>query len=150
MLNKAFLHLCFIGVSFLLSFSSSANTTSLQENAKNLACISGGIGESERDALQKYQETQSFWLITAAKKTGEFLSDIKVRILDKPSHKEVISCVMNGPWLFVNLPIGQYEVEAIYVDKVSGKEQKIKKRTRIHSQDHHQMLMYFDVNERAK
>jgi hypothetical protein len=119
-----------------------------QTASKFPVCVSGGVGVSERESLHAHQESDSFWLITAAKKSGEFLSDVKVKIVDLRNQKEVISCVMSGPWLFVDLPLGQYDVEASYYDKVSGKEQKIKKKTRIHPQDHHQMLMYFDVSDR--
>lgn len=148
MLNKSFLTHYFILLTLLSSISLPSHAMNLKEAANDLVCVSGGIGESERESLQQHQETQSFWLISAAKKTGEFLSDVKVRILDAQNQKEVISCVMNGPWLFVDLPIGQYEVEATHKDKASGKEQKVKKKTHIHPKDHHQMLMYFDVNER--
>lgn len=110
-----------------------------------LACVSGGIGSGERDSLKSHEQSDSFWLVTAARKTGEYLSDVKVRVFDSKDGKEVVACQMNGPWLFLDLPLGQYEVEAQYLDPRTGKEQKIKKRTRIHMQDHHQMIIYFDV-----
>jgi hypothetical protein len=108
-------------------------------------CISGGVGETERDTLQKQPEQYSFWLITAAKKTGAYLSGAWVTVRDSKDQSLFVSCNMDGPWLYLALPVGRYEVETVYRDKPGGVEQRVKKMTNIHTGDHHQMLVYFDV-----
>jgi hypothetical protein len=44
-------------------------------------------------------------------KKGEYLSDIVVKILDQYGNT-ILTTVSNGPWLFVNLPSGTYNLEA--------------------------------------
>lgn len=42
---------------------------------------------------------------------GEYLSDVLVKILDQDENP-ILTTVSNGPWLFVNLPPGTYNLEA--------------------------------------
>jgi hypothetical protein len=135
-------------VGFLL-WPSPANAGSSKRQATKLECISGGVGITERDALQAMQDKHSFWLTTAIRKSGAFLSGARVTILDAKDHMPLISCAMDGPWLFVDLPRGKYEVETVYIDKATNKEQKIKKMTHIHKGDHHQMVVYFEEMSHA-
>lgn len=128
----------------LMAISMPASANSYAQSTTKLECVSGGVGLNERAALQTQQETHNFWLITAARKTGEFLSGIKVNVIDQSDRKTLISCVLDGPWLFLELPLGLYEVEAIYQSDSSKVEQKVKKKTHIHPADRHQMVIYFD------
>jgi hypothetical protein len=118
---------------------SAADATS---SAIQVSCVSGGIGESERKNMENNQERYSFWLTTAARKSGAYLSDIQVKIHDEKKNTVILECKMDGPWLFVDLPVGRYEIEAIYRKEPM---QTNKKNTTIHKGDHHQMIMYFDV-----
>ena len=66
------------------------------------------------------------------------ISDVVVRILD--SNKSVVyDSRLAGPWLFLDLPLGRYDVEATF----NGETQK--RVTTIHPGDLHQALFYFDV-----
>jgi hypothetical protein len=44
-------------------------------------------------------------------KKGEYLSDVIVKILDW-NGKTILTTVSNGPWLFIDLPTGVYDLEA--------------------------------------
>jgi len=44
-------------------------------------------------------------------KKGEYLSDVIVKILDWHG-KTMLTAVSNGPWLFIDLPTGVYDLEA--------------------------------------
>lgn len=44
-------------------------------------------------------------------KRGEYLSDVIVKILDW-NEKTILTTVSNGPWLFIDLPTGVYDLEA--------------------------------------
>lgn len=129
----------------LLAPLGSAQAAAHQTQTAEIECISGGVGKSERDALQKQPEQYSFWLITAAKKTGAYLSGAWVTVHDSKDQSLLVSCNMDGPWLYLALPVGRYEVETVYRETPGGIEQRVKKITTIHTGDHHQMLVYFEV-----
>ena len=71
--------------------------------------VTGGIGEDEvhafRDVAAKYNMR-----ITLASKAGHYLSDVDVRITSGQS--EVLAVRTEGPFLFVSLPAGRYQVSA--------------------------------------
>jgi len=46
---------------------------------------------------------------------------------------------LDGPWLFMDLPLGRYEVEAQFGDVVQRPE------VTVHAGDHHKLVFYFDV-----
>lgn len=114
-------------------------------HSQNIECISGGVGETERNSLLGNQERYSFWLTVAAKSTGAYLSDVHVRISDAVSRTPVLECRMDGPWLFANLPTGRYEVQARYREVEGRPEQILKKTTTIRQGEHRQLVLYFDI-----
>ncbi len=66
----------------------------------------GGISEEER-ALAPDAGTRLVFFVSA----GSFLSDIAVNITNS-SGQEVVNVTTNGPWLYLNLPSGTYDVRA--------------------------------------
>lgn len=73
--------------------------------------ISGGVGMRETDYLRKVEVDYNLRLLFAAKETGEFFADVKVRIADKKG-KTVLDAVSNGPRFLAKLPAGVYQVTA--------------------------------------
>jgi hypothetical protein len=98
--------------------------------------VSGGVSLDEREGLQKERTKYALFVQTAAK-GGAFLAAVDVRITDKAG-KPVLETKLDGPWLLVNLKLGEYKVTATY----GGKAQE--KRTTIHRGDNHEMVFYFD------
>jgi len=76
----------------------------------SIAFMSGGVGEREREILKEMGRDYSLKLIFLNKK-GEYLSDVIVKILDW-NGKTILTTVSNGPWLFIDLPTGVYDLEA--------------------------------------
>jgi len=76
----------------------------------SVAFLSGGVGEREREILKEMGRDYSLKLIFSNKK-GEYLSDVMVKISDWHG-KTILTMVSNGPWLFIDLPTGVYDVEA--------------------------------------
>jgi len=72
---------------------------------------------------------------------------VKVRITETDSGKRVLEHTMDGPWLFADLPLGRYEVEAILLDERTGRLEIQRGTTGIHAGDHHQMLLYFSTGD---
>jgi hypothetical protein len=51
--------------------------------------------------------------------------------------------VLGGPWLFVNLPVGRYEIEAIHQPAGRARIEIQRGSTQIHPGERHQMVLYF-------
>lgn len=139
---KAFL--LALGISFASTQPVQAAGTNC--SSQGIACVSGGIGGSEREELQQQAKSYSLWVNTVANKSGAYLADIRVTVRNAKNHEMVLTATMDGPWLFIALPAGRYEVEAKYHDPVKNSDQVVKKITDIKAGDHRQMLMYFDAS----
>ncbi|MFB1487510.1 MULTISPECIES: carboxypeptidase-like regulatory domain-containing protein [unclassified Thiocapsa] len=72
--------------------------------------VTGGIGESERAELEALSSQFNLRLLFATEGTGEYLSSVKVNILDAHSGP-VLTAQSKGPWFFAQLPAGDYSVE---------------------------------------
>jgi hypothetical protein len=91
-----------------------------QAEYQGIPYLSGGASLDAREQLDAEGRNYSLKLVFAGK-SGEYLSDIKVVILDRTG-KKVLDAVSTGPWFFCKLPPGKYTVSA-----TMGKE----KRSRI-------------------
>jgi len=72
--------------------------------------VSGGVGESERTELNTLANDFNLHLMFATKDSGEYLSAVRVKILDA-SNSPVLSAVSKGPWFYAQVPPGKYSVE---------------------------------------
>jgi hypothetical protein len=105
-----------------------------------LAFVSGGIGSEDMAALDQERGRYDLAILTAAKGSGAFLSDIHVRITD--AHDvQVLDTVMDGPWLLVDLPAGHYTIAASLADQVQ------KSTLSLLANGHHQATFYFDTHD---
>jgi hypothetical protein len=106
------------------------------------------VSHSELQDLHSRRQDYTFWLTTAALRSGAHLADVQVRIrrigtgVDAP----VLDCTTAGPWLFANLPPGRYVVEARYA--VDGEAAQVRRGiTTLHAGDRRQMVLYFDTGD---
>lgn len=104
------------------------------------AYITGGVSYEELRALHEKRDAYSLWVITAASKSGAHLANVLVTVRDS-ANNVVFNRRLDGPWLFIDLPLGRYQVEAA----MNGTAQQ--RATTIHKGDHHQMLFYFDTGD---
>jgi hypothetical protein len=102
------------------------------------AFTQGGASIEELNALHNRRDAFSLWVITAAKRSGAYLADVQLRITDA-ERRTVFDGRLEGPWLFVDLALGRYTIEARFNGEV---QQRV---TTIHPGDHHQAFFYFDV-----
>jgi len=100
--------------------------------------VSGGVGTEEVATLSDEKKRYSLAILTAAKGSGAFLADVRIRISDEHS-KVVLDTVMDGPWLLVDLPAGRYQVEASVNTLVQ------KKSVTFSAGDHRETVFYFDA-----
>ncbi len=78
--------------------------------------ISGGVGEGERTELNSLSDQFNLRLLFAMQGSGEYLSAVRVNILDKQG-TSVLNVESKGPWLFAQLVPGDYIVEASATDQ---------------------------------
>lgn len=101
--------------------------------------ISGGVSAEEQAALHMQRKQFSLWVVTAARGSGAYLAKARVKVTD-PQRNTVFDGELDGPWLLIDLPAGRYRVEA----QVDGQLQQ--RVTTIQPGDHHQAVLYFDVD----
>jgi hypothetical protein len=75
-----------------------------------------------------------------AEVSGAFLGEVAVVIEDRAGN-ELVNTVVDGPWLFVPLPAGSYNVKAIFDDQM-----KQVKDVRLSDQQVTMMVVYWDLN----
>ena len=128
-----------------LAVAAAASTFALETSAAQSGVtkqgrpfVSGGVSIEELIALHGKREAYTLWVVTAAHRSGAHLSDVVVKITDANKNL-VFDGRLAGPWLFLNLPLGRYDVVAVF----NGESQK--RVTTIHPGDLHQALFYFDV-----
>jgi hypothetical protein len=73
--------------------------------------VSGGITPDEVADLRTKQPFYNLSVLTAAR-SGAYLASVKVRIVDAQS-TPVLETVMDGPYLFVDLVPGKYQLELV-------------------------------------
>jgi cytochrome c553 len=124
----------------ILALALSGNVHALQQGvvADGRHFVSGGVSEEERETLSAQRESHSLWIVTALRKTGEYLSAVRLTVTDA-QHKVVFDAALDGPWLLIDLPVGKYSVEARFEGQVQ------QRATTIHPGDHHQAIFYFDA-----
>lgn len=80
------------------------------QSAGGIRYVSGGIGESERAELNALSSQFNLHLLFATQGSGEYLSAVRVNILDARSGP-VLTAESKGPWFYAQLPPGDYSVE---------------------------------------
>lgn len=146
-MNRRRLVACALGVSLCLGSFWSVTYALEQACSLDIPHVSGGIGSTEREALYKERSSYNLWLTMAAKGSGAYLADVHVRILDKRLPQPVLSHTLAGPWLFVQLPVGRYEIEARYQESSAQASQVLKRTVTLQPGSHRQLVLRFDVSQ---
>ncbi|MCF7997040.1 MAG: hypothetical protein K9L88_19745 [Chromatiaceae bacterium] len=82
--------------------------------------VSGGVGESAREALMREYDDYNLKLEFAVAE-GNYLADIAVS-LTTPDGVPVLRAFSPGPWLMAKLPAGRYEVAVNGFEKTFVRE----------------------------
>jgi hypothetical protein len=85
----------------------------------------------------------SLWVATVAKGSGAYLADAQLRIVNLKSKAAVLERTMDGPWFFVELPVGSYEVSATLKTDGSDKAQTLTARVNIPAKGQRQAVLRF-------
>jgi hypothetical protein len=76
------------------------------------AYMSGGVGSEERNQMEG-QANRYDLKLSFADHAGEYLSDVRVAINDEHG-KKIVNTTTAGPWFYINLPAGKYEIKATF------------------------------------
>jgi hypothetical protein len=82
-----------------------------QTSAGGVRWISGGVGAEEREELEAASPEYSLKAVFAVEEHTAFLADVAFTIR-RSGGETVVEGKTSGPWLYVALPAGTYEVEA--------------------------------------
>lgn len=102
----------------------------------------GGIGLGERAELQAQRDQYNLWVSTAAR-SGNYLSNVDLRVADARTGRIVLQGTMNGPWLFANLPPGRYTIQATAPE--SG--QTLTRAVEVHRDSTRKAVLHFNIAE---
>jgi hypothetical protein len=80
------------------------------QTAGPVSYVSGGVSDESLDQLKSMSRDFNLKLVFALK-SGEFMSDVKVAIVDAKGNR-VLDTTSEGPWLLAKLPAGSYQVVA--------------------------------------
>jgi len=105
--------------------------------ARGDAFVMGGNGDNERGQLRQERKRFSLWVQTGAS-AGDLNADASVRITARDG-TVLLETKLLGPWLFVNLGVGEYSVAVT----VAGATEM--RRAFIHPGDHAEMIFLFDA-----
>ncbi|AXF12638.1 hypothetical protein CUJ91_32060 (plasmid) [Paraburkholderia graminis] len=101
-------------LAFLISASvqvdALAQSVSRPASQNGVSFITGGVGEDEVAAFRSAAHRYNLRM-TLASKAGSYLSDVDVTITSK-SGRLVLAVRTEGPFLFVALPAGAYQIAA--------------------------------------
>jgi hypothetical protein len=75
--------------------------------------ISGGIGASEREAMEQVKSQYNLRLLFAVAGSGAYLSNIRVQI-DDAVGPTLLTTITIGPWFYASLAPGEYVLQVEY------------------------------------
>ena len=85
-------------------------TTLLEKQYGNIAYVSGGIGDEERDEIRSRERNFNLKLLFA-ERNGAYLGDVDVVLLNTKGDT-VFNAESVGPFLLMQLPGGSYVIKA--------------------------------------
>lgn len=102
-------------VIFMLLICSAEENLFEKGRKGDISFLSGGVGKQEREIIKEIGKAYPLKLIFSNKK-GEYLSDVSLKVFDQKG-KTILTTVSNGPWLFIDLPSGIYNLEASFKEE---------------------------------
>lgn len=127
-----------VGCAALLLGAVSATAAERGTTTDGRAYVSGGIGVEERIELERTRPQFSLRVVTAARGSGAFLADARIRIAGAGG-RQVLDTAMSGPILLVDLLPGRYLLDAT----ANGQTKQI--QTAITDRGGREVYFYFDV-----
>ncbi|HEU0204023.1 MAG TPA: hypothetical protein VFR86_26745 [Burkholderiaceae bacterium] len=125
-------------VAVLVGGAGLAAAQTTDKTAGGIVYATGAVTVEELRALESEKGKYNLWVTTAAKGSGAHLSDAAIKITNPKEKDVVVETTIVGPWFFINLPPGTYQVETTF----QGQTQK--RTARVAAKGLRQMILYFD------
>lgn len=106
--------------------------------------VSGGVTVDDRKAIRAERASYNLWIATVAKRSGAYLSDIRLNVTRAGDKTPVLARTMDGPWLLASLPAGRYDIVATMPGDSGNKEQTIKQQVQLGKSGERQAMLRFD------
>lgn len=104
--------------------SKAATSSFIREGQINgISVASGGVGVDERMGMDELAKSYNIKMVFV-EAPRDYVSGVKVKIEDH-SGKMLLETIANGPWLFAQLPQGDYRVEASFHNHRKMKDVKV-------------------------
>jgi hypothetical protein len=103
----------------------------------------GGVSSNEREAMEQRAKDYNLKLVFA-EKYGPYLSGVSVA-LASVKDGEILAMATNGPWFYIQLPPGTYEVKATFKG-----ETKQMKNLRVMKDKTVQQTFIWDLGEKPE
>lgn len=104
--------------------------------------MSGGVGADERQIMEESGKGYNLKL-SFAEKSGKYLSGVELVIADEKG-KEIVRTTVNGPWFYIQLPAGRYNVTATLAGAAKRiKDLDVPGKTRVFR------LLHWDLKEES-
>jgi hypothetical protein len=113
------------------------------ESDHGLAYLSGGITIGDRTTMHAERMRYTLWVTTLARASGAYLAGADLRIVKVRGQDMMFERTMDGPWLFLALPPGQYDVSASLKRKSDSAPQTITSRVDIAKTGQRQVVVRF-------
>lgn len=119
------LHLVLILSNMLFCFPAFAEQSLISPQTQGeVTFVSGGVGGDEQSAMKAMRPDYNLHLLFSVKGTGEYISDVTVRITDSRGNN-LLESVSDGPMLFARLKPGRYVVTVDRDGQVIHKTAKV-------------------------
>ena len=82
------------------------------KTAQGFRYLSGGVSLEERRSMEAKAGEYNLRLTFAAK-SGQYIADVRLVIQDEKGN-EIITTRTEGPWFFIDLPPGKYNIKAAF------------------------------------
>ena len=96
------------------------NNETVAQTPGGISYVSGGVGDESIDRLNSMAGEFNLKLVLAMK-SGEYLSDVRVVIVDAKG-KTILDTTSEGPWLLTRLPAGNYRIVASFAGKAERRQ----------------------------
>lgn len=83
---------------------------------EGFAYMAGGFGIGERDVMEEQSDDYNLKLIFA-ENSGIYLADVKLTV-ENENGQEIVNTTAPGPWFYIQLPPGRYDVTADFEGEV--------------------------------
>ena len=96
---------------FLFSLPAGAQLALEPHSENGVTFVSGGIGEEGLQAIHEIERDYNLRLLFAVQRSGNYLSDVNVKLLDQ-SGKTLVDTMSQGPYFLAKLSPGKYQIIA--------------------------------------